>query len=225
MAPENTLAAFLLARELGADGFECDVHLSKDGVPVVIHDANLSRLTGQKRRVEKLNWRELSTLDVGSWFHARFHRERLLSLEQALKLCGPRFLALVEIKETSLRRDIALARVCAPLLAEHRARACSFSPAICAELRACEPRLHVELVVSPADSKAWRHALAAVQEMGLQGLAVNFRRLTRTRIDEIHELGLCAGAWTVNHPRTYARLAAWGIDVIETDLPQLSKNV
>ncbi|HRJ78374.1 MAG TPA: glycerophosphodiester phosphodiesterase family protein, partial [Planctomycetota bacterium] len=83
LAPENTAAAFALARSMGADGFECDVHLSGDGVPVVIHDRNLKRLAGLNRRVDSLPWRQLSGLDVGSWFERRFSDQRLLRLQDA----------------------------------------------------------------------------------------------------------------------------------------------
>ncbi len=221
LAPENTAAAFALARSMGADGFECDVHLSGDGVPVVIHDRNLKRLAGLNRRVDSLPWRQLSGLDVGSWFERRFSDQRLLRLQDALKLGGRGFRPLVELKQTTPPRDLALARACAPLLASARAWACSFSARICAALRQCRPRLHVQLVVSPENERQWLMALEAARRLQLQGLAVDYRRLTRLRVARLHQLGLQAGAWTVNRRADYVRLARWGVDVIETDHPGL----
>lgn len=73
-APENTFAAFRRAIEDKADGIEFDVRLSKDGVPVIFHDANLRRLAKSKSRVADLTAEELSRIDVGSWFNRVFPR-------------------------------------------------------------------------------------------------------------------------------------------------------
>ena len=73
-APENTLAAFRRAIELGADGVEFDVRLAADGVPVVIHDATLERTAGLKRRIADLTSDELAKIDVGSWFGLKRRR-------------------------------------------------------------------------------------------------------------------------------------------------------
>ncbi len=67
-APENTLAAFRLALEKGADGVEFDVQLSKDGVPVIIHDYDLKRTAGRRESVAGLTAKQLGRIDVGSWF-------------------------------------------------------------------------------------------------------------------------------------------------------------
>src|SRR4051794_314397 len=71
-APENTLAAFEMAMESGADGIELDVRLSRDGVPVVIHDATLRRVGGRNKRVACISAAELTQVDVGSWFNAKY---------------------------------------------------------------------------------------------------------------------------------------------------------
>ena len=69
-APENTLAAFRMAIDAGADGIEFDVQLAKDGVPVVIHDFDLKRTGAYDVRVADLTSAELSGVDAGSWFNA-----------------------------------------------------------------------------------------------------------------------------------------------------------
>jgi glycerophosphoryl diester phosphodiesterase len=71
-APENTTAAFELALAQGADGIEFDVHLSRDGVPVVIHDARLNRTTSGTGRVRRHAAAALAMLDAGSWFNRKF---------------------------------------------------------------------------------------------------------------------------------------------------------
>src|SRR4029079_15573183 len=93
VAPENTLAAFSRAMSDGADGIEFDVRLSRDRIPVVIHDANLNRTAGVARRVSDLTTKELQQIDVGSWFDDRvgnplatFAGEKLPTLKQVYEL-------------------------------------------------------------------------------------------------------------------------------------------
>ena len=66
-APENTLAAFRMGWENGANGVECDVHLTKDGQVVCIHDYNTKRLAGKNLEIANTEWEDLRSLDVGSW--------------------------------------------------------------------------------------------------------------------------------------------------------------
>src|SRR5438270_9075286 len=73
-APENTLAAFQMALDAGADGVEFDVQLAKDGVPVVIHDANLRRTANRRDTIKYLTSTELASIDVGSWFNRKYPR-------------------------------------------------------------------------------------------------------------------------------------------------------
>ena len=85
-APENTMAAFELALEVGSDGLELDVHLTKDGDVVVIHDGTLNRTTNGTGRVGDYTMAELKELDAGSWFSPEFKGARLPSLRQVLDL-------------------------------------------------------------------------------------------------------------------------------------------
>ena len=93
-APENTLAAFQLAIDVGAEGVEFDVHLTKDGVPVVIHDDDLRRTGMRSERVADLKADELTKVDIGSWFNTKypdlaspkFAKQRVASLTDVLDL-------------------------------------------------------------------------------------------------------------------------------------------
>src|ERR1700694_1070503 len=77
LAPENTLAAFALAREVGADGVEFDVQLSADGEVVIIHDHTLERTTDGRGAVAERTLAELKKLDAGRWFDVRYAGERI----------------------------------------------------------------------------------------------------------------------------------------------------
>lgn len=83
--PENTMSAFRQAVTDGADAIETDVQLSKDGVPVLIHDTLLKRTTGASGSVHEYTYKELQDLSAGAWMHKRYRKEKIVSLERLLQ--------------------------------------------------------------------------------------------------------------------------------------------
>lgn len=96
-APENTLSAFRLAKHLEADLIECDVHVSSEGIPVVIHDPYLGwdQLPPQCLPINETSLQEIKRYDVGHWFSEQFRGEKVPTLEEALDLDAQ---YLIEIK-------------------------------------------------------------------------------------------------------------------------------
>lgn len=97
-APENTLAAFRLADEMGADWFELDCHLTRDNGVIVIHDGNLERTVGIKAPVSEYDLEALHKMDAGSWKNERFAGEPLPTLDETLDFAKNRIGVYVEIK-------------------------------------------------------------------------------------------------------------------------------
>jgi glycerophosphoryl diester phosphodiesterase len=87
-APEQTIAAFRLAIELGAEMLECDVRFSRDGVAVMMHDRTLDRTTSGSGPVDRFDWAELAGLDAGSWFSPTFRSARIPRLEEMFELAS-----------------------------------------------------------------------------------------------------------------------------------------
>ena len=107
-APENTLAAFGSAIRLGAPWIELDIHPSKDGVLVVIHDGTVNRTTGGRGEVGALTLEELRRLDAGSWFAPAFAGQRIPTLEEVFELAAPAGTRLnIEIKRAPGGLDVA----------------------------------------------------------------------------------------------------------------------
>ncbi|HEX9075950.1 MAG TPA: glycerophosphodiester phosphodiesterase family protein, partial [Anaerolineae bacterium] len=104
-APENTLAAFQRACALGADGIELDVTLTRDGVPVVIHDDTVDRTTNGKGAVAQMTLEEIRSLDAGSWYSAEFRGEKIPTLAGVLQAVGQCGLVDIELKGTKLKAD------------------------------------------------------------------------------------------------------------------------
>jgi glycerophosphoryl diester phosphodiesterase len=138
LAPENTISSFALARSLGAQGVEFDVHLAATGELVVTHDHWLDRVAGVHRKVEDTPFADLRALDAGSFFNALhpdnaargFAAERIPTLDMALETLGPDCFCDIELKATWGNAE-RLARAVAETLARHGKRNCivsSFNP-------------------------------------------------------------------------------------------------
>jgi glycerophosphoryl diester phosphodiesterase len=100
--PENTIASFKKALELGVDYLELDIQMTKDGELVVIHDSSVNRTTNGKGRVRDLTLREIQNLDAGSWFHHNFAGEKIPSLSEVFDEFGGKIGFLLELKKPSL---------------------------------------------------------------------------------------------------------------------------
>ncbi|HDP34584.1 MAG TPA: hypothetical protein ENN29_05685 [Candidatus Hydrogenedentes bacterium] len=98
VAPENTLAAFRRAIDMGADWLELDCRLTRDGKLAVIHDPDISRMSARNTPIVQMRMRDLRLLDAGSWFAPAFSDERVSTLEDVLLLAGSQIGVYIEIK-------------------------------------------------------------------------------------------------------------------------------
>lgn len=233
VAPENTLEAFRLARELGVRYLELDVHLSADREAIVIHDNSVSRTTGRRGRVEKMTVAALRKLDAGYTFspdHGRTFPYRgrgvtIPTLDDVLAAFpGMRFT--IEIKKTlrgieevlagKLDRHEATERVIVAsadhdVLQRFRERA----PSVTTSFSKDEVRDFLGRLRS-GDLNGYRPPGKAFQVPEYNGLR---RVVSKPVIDAVHGLGVEVHVWTVNEPLHISRLLGWGVDGIMTDDP------
>ncbi|OIR09173.1 glycerophosphoryl diester phosphodiesterase [mine drainage metagenome] len=226
MAPENTLASFVTAKNQGAPWVELDVQLSADGVAVVFHDECLDRTSTGRGPLSAQSWAALRRLDAGSWFGPAFAGEPIPTLAEAVATIAGLGLGLnLEIKlpagataalaERTAR--IALAEA-APLWPAHLPPplVSSFHEAALAEAarRSIWPRgLLLERL--PSD---WRQC---AERLGCVSLHVAASPLTPAQAFAVKEAGLALLAYTVNRPAQAERLWQWGVDGVFTDAPGL----
>ena len=100
-APENTVASFEMGVELGADAIEFDIHESRDGHLIVMHDPEVARTTDGHGRIKDMTLEELKRLDAGAWFGDRFRVERVPTLSEVLDWAHGRTPVIIEIKGDS----------------------------------------------------------------------------------------------------------------------------
>ena len=207
-APENTLRAFECARALGADGIELDAQTTRDGIPVVFHDTDLRRLTGNRGRLADFSWAELRGLRVGG--------EAIPCLKEALAFARGRLLVQIEIKKGArvgpVVRAIRGTRTAGGVIIA------SFERAILRESAAIAPGIPRMLIADPGHRSSrtpdavLRAARAAIS-LGAVGMSLNHRCIDSPRLVEaIHNHGLRLWCWTVGDRRTIRRLSEWGVD-------------
>lgn len=218
-APENTLAAFRLGLSHGFEGFECDVKLSADGVPYLLHDDDLDRTTNGQGAAGAWGWSELSQLDAGGWQGPQFAGEPVASLASVAAFCVANGSALnLELKPCPGQAHRTGEQV-ATWLSRHWPASLrppllsSFEPeALQGALETGLPWPRALLLdASPLEG------LDCARALGCVAMVVNHQALSAALITQAHEWGLRVLAYTVNTAEAADRLQRWGIDGLITD--------
>ncbi|MGH7349363.1 MAG: glycerophosphodiester phosphodiesterase [Candidatus Rokuibacteriota bacterium] len=218
-APENTIAAFELALDQGADGIELDVHLSGDEQPVVIHDFTLERTTDGAGPVSAHRVRDLKRLDAGGWRDRRFRGQRVQTLQEVLERFRDRARFWIELKGGSAlypgieERVVSMVEIYDVV---DRVLVQSFDYAAIARVRALNREIPVGALVgqTPIDDGLLRTGVASAICPGVHLLTVDL-------LAEIRRAELECYVWTVNEPAQMDRLVEWGVNGIITDRPGL----
>ena len=225
-APENTLAAFELALAQGADGVELDVHLSSDGVPVVIHDFRLERTTSGRGRVRKHSLPELRRLDAGSWFNrrhpararAQYAGLRIPTLAEALAWVRERrCFAYVEIKQGRIPYPGIEAKVLRAIDGagvRELSIIISFNHATLKRLRRLDPEI-------PLGIDFTRPLLALHRARLLRATTVvpHWAFASRRFLARAHRAGVRVLVWDLDQTQWMRRKIADGVDGIMTRYP------
>jgi glycerophosphoryl diester phosphodiesterase len=221
VAPENTLPAFQKALEMGVDGIELDVHTSKDGQLVVIHDFTVDKTTNGQGRVETFSASELAQLDAGSRFDPAFAGVGVPTLGQVLDLVGDRCRVNVEIKceehDGGDEVELLAALIHQRQLYE-QVIVSSFNPITLIKLRWVDPKIQLGLLyfqeLPPHLRQAWFTPILQPQALHpYHGL------VTANLVAWARRQGCAVNTWTVNEVAEARRLADLGVDVIMTDAP------
>jgi glycerophosphoryl diester phosphodiesterase len=230
-APENTLAAFRRAWELGVECVELDVHVTRDGHAVVIHDASTGRTAGRDRPVREQTLEEIKQLDAGGWKDPAYAGERIPTLGEVLAAVPSGRTLFVEIKPGA---EAVPAIAKAIHAADPRPRGAGlalqgFDPAALAAFAAAVPGAPAYWTVGPPLDKTDpdrprplpypRSLVEDVRRHGFPGVALFYGSVDDELLGALRAAGILVDVWTINEPaeieRWYARDVRW----IETDRP------
>jgi glycerophosphoryl diester phosphodiesterase len=208
--PENTLRSFRRAEREGLDQIELDLHLSKDGALVVMHDARVDRTTDGQGAIADHTLDELRALDAGLG-------ERVPVFEEVLDAVSAPIQA--EIKDVAAARTLAGVLRARNLL--DRVTVLSFHDEALREIRACLPEVRTVLVASKLGPDLVDRAVA----VGAGMASLKLPRISRELVDRLHAAGVQVIAWTVNTPGDLALARALGLDGAVTDTPEIKRAV
>ena len=218
-APENTMAAFQKAIDDMADYIELDVQLTNNGEVIVMHDSNAYRTTGVDANIVNMTYKEVKTLDAGSWFSDEYVGENVPSLKEVLELTQGKIKLNIELKPAD--NDTALAKNTVRLIEKYNmVNDCvitSFSESALKAVKTYNQEIKVGYILSAAYGDFY-------DMKNVDFFSVNAAFLSKRTIDAIHNSGKRVYAWTVNNKESIKNLTNKGVDGIITDNPVLARE-
>ena len=233
VAPENTLAAYRSAIEAGADGAECDVYRSADGVVFLSHDRLPKRTMGDGD-LTTMPFEQIRQFDAGSWKGERFKGEKVPSLDEYLQLlkdstCHP----VVEIKQTGIEANVlksirknGMTNVTTII---------AFNEGVVQEIRRLEPSICVAWLYSEnlkdkgtAEENAERLAdlfIERCRKLDVAVIDLAHHLLSPKLVKSLQAANIHVWTWTVNDEAAMKRYLDWGVESITTDKPALLSTV
>ena len=220
--PENTMVAFEAARDAGADGIEMDVHLTKDGEVVVIHDENLLRTTGVDKMVGECTLSEITAIKASKTMADKF---------DAYVPSFDEFCAF--IKESGMKANVELktgviyypgieekvASVVKKYGIEDKVIFSSFNPLSLVIMQRYLPECKMGFLFS--NSINIKHISHLAKEVAFSYLHPDYKVISEEMLQETKACGLGINAWTINDPEEVKRLMAWGVEGTITNDPEM----
>ncbi|WP_079479809.1 glycerophosphodiester phosphodiesterase [Halobacillus salinus] len=219
LAPENTMPAFELAAAAGAEGIETDVQLTKDNVPVLIHDENLRRTTNGKGFVQDYTYDQLRLLDAGSWFSSKFSNVAIISLDEFLQWFQKQAMVLnIELK-TNVIEYKNIERIVYEALKRHqvldRTVISSFNSNSIIRMHEINPAVRTAFLTSTKR----RDLVEYAKSLGANDLHIKHRLLDKKLVKQCHRANMDLRIYTVNRPNMMKKCYKLKVDGIFTDVP------
>lgn len=213
-APENTLAAVYSALALQPDAIEIDLHLSKDGELVVMHDAKVNRTTNGEGNIAELTLKELKNLDAGSWKGDSFKDEKVPTFNEVLQAVKGKCRLVVEMKvvgaEEKLLSDLKAADMLEDVVV------ISFYPQVLAKLKELEPDLPRAVLTAVS---AYEDFVKVAKEANTKFLDLCGGYLTREVAVKLLDRGYLLWAWTLDEEEHFKKAIELGITGVTTNKP------
>lgn len=217
--PENTLAAFEGACEIGVDYIEMDVQCTKDGELVLFHDTTLNRTTGVEGNVIDYTYTELCELDAGGWFGAEFTGERIPTLAETLEYLQDKDCRIyLELKDIGAVEGFAenVAAIVSKYDMTSRCVFASFNYEYLCTIK--EQNANCEILFNTQSNKQ-----TIVDEYPAEYYGLYLENVSSELVDAIHEVGSSVFVWTVDKPQEMKNVIELGVDGIVTNNPGLAK--
>ncbi len=221
-APENTMAAFALAADAGAQWIETDVDILADGTPILIHDTTLDRTTNRTGSIYDLSVQDLPGIDAGSWFGPEFAGEKIPTLGQFIDFLNERKInANIEIKQNeqgAARTRLLVETIAAELERldpERQVVISSFSQPLLMQFHQVAPQYAIAVLYETA--ALYDDWLSVLELCGATYINVEDSKLSASRVKQFTDAGYPVCVWTVNAADRVNELFNWGCSGVFTD--------
>ncbi|WP_286145506.1 glycerophosphodiester phosphodiesterase [Bacillus sp. AFS077874] len=223
--PENTMVSFMACEDLGADGIELDVHLSKDGEIVVIHDETINRTTNGKGFVKDYSLAELKQFDASYRFKRQFKGCTIPTLKEVFDWAkGNNFSINVELKNDKIEYHGLEERVINLIRSyeyEKRIVLSSFNHKSMLKFHLMAPDIETAVLFNRRSKEPWKIA----EDYKANAIHPNYRIITDEQIEETMEHHIAVRPYTINEPAVMKRLFEVKCTAIITDYPELAFQV
>lgn len=219
MAPENTMPAFELAYKMQADGIETDIQLTKDQIPVLIHDEHVKRTTNGAGYIKDFTYQQLLQLDAGSWFSDAFLGTSIVSLDAFLQWIKDKPLSLnIELKNNKI--DYEHIESIAYEMIDHyqlsdRTILSSFNPRSIKRMKGFSDKINVAFLTS----RKSKTLVSTAMELGATGIHVKYRLLNHGLVEQCKDANMSLRVFTVNKTNCMSKCFDNQCDGIFTDIP------
>jgi glycerophosphoryl diester phosphodiesterase len=225
-APENTMAAFELAIQQGADGIEFDVWKCGSGEVVVTHNRQTKLLSGKEGDLHKMSLKELRRLDFGGHKAERFRGEKIPTLAEVLDRARDLKVINIEIKGMDLRSrgiELDVAELILKFKLLRRVVVSSFNPTILLRLQALNPALRLGLLLFERSPLPMRHGWSA-NFLKPYSIHPSFTLLHPKKIERAHTKNQKVIVWTINDFHQLEACIKLGVDAMITDDPGWARD-
>lgn len=217
--PENTMPAFDLAYQLGAEGIEIDIHLTKDRIPVLIHDETVNRTTNGVGYIKDFTFKQLQNLDAGSWFDKEFSDTTIISLEEFLIWSKPKPLELnIELKNNHIDYK-NLESIVYEMLRHYQLIDRSIISTFSIKSLQRMQKLNLAIEKALLTSRGHRNLIKRSMDLGVHALHIEYGALKAKLVEQAHQENIALRAYTVNDPEHIKRCFTIKCDGLMTDVP------
>lgn len=229
-APQNTLPAFEKAIELGAEGFETDIHLTKDGIPVLCHNYTVDATSDGKGNISDYTYEELQNFDFGNYFSPVYAGTKMPTVAEFLELFKKADLEIlnIEIKSPKDPKEYNIVETTIDMVKEFglfdKLIISSFNPALLARAKEYESECRTGLLYAPDNKWFWsvvKNPIKSAVELKCDAIHPNELFISREYVERAHANGLKVNPWTVNKPKSIEKCLDYGVDGIITNHPDL----
>lgn len=229
-APQNTIPAFKTALEMGADGFENDVHLTKDGVLVICHNYDIDETSNGKGLIADYTFEELRKFDFGSYFSEEFANTRIPALDEFLELCSRVSVINVEIKtpqngSTEIAEKV-IDKVKEFGLLDNLIISC-FNKDILLACKQADSTVKTGFLYSTdcPYKEVYDDPVAFAKKIKADALHPLGILVDEEYIENCHEAGLIVNPWTIDKPHAIEWLLNWDCDGVITNYPDIAREI